>query len=821
MDRSNYWTIGLISFATLLFELLQTRLLSFVFWNHLVYLTLSTALLGFGISGTLCAVFKEKFIPRRKALSWLLSAFGLSSIFSLLVLGAMPYFVSVPEPVKILTCYMLFVLPFTCSGAAINLLLSAKRSSVGRLYAVDLLAAGVACMLLSTILYQFGPLLIISFIGVLSGASAFLWAKKNDRSNQVFALSCGLISALFAAFALQVNPNFPLYFSEYYKEIGHSLSCTDAKDEHSRWTAICRIDVIGSPTAPIFPDSVMVDEHKKPDSYKIILQDGTAYTALYSKEAGEAIMKTIRETKSLPAVWVGCAGYWIKKNPEVGIVGLGGGRDVIYALGYNSKSIVAAELNPATFNYVTNTYADYTGNRLKDPRITVMNEEGRAMFRHIDKRLDLINIPGVDTFAATSAGAYVCSENFLYTTQSIEEMMSKLKDDGVLVIHRGTPVPPTEPLRLAGMACEAYRHVGVTDFDKRIVVLSGGRNWVVLMLKKSAFTPEELNTILDRIHDQPEETMLFFPKVLPPAEEAKLKADHLKSRAPLYTELSKHYTDLIEAYEKHDEATFFKNYPFHITPVFDENPFFFECDPTDWLSAPTTYLRGAARRTLFIVMMESLVLSAVAIIWPLLRYRRDGIAVPDAKKYAVYFGCLGLGFMLLEISLVQKSMLLLADPLSALATVLATLLVGAGSGAYLQSILGWTIKKIAVVFYVVLMVLLISLAFGLNPLIYACLNQPLEIRKLIDIVILFPCGLCLGTFFPNGLKAIKDIYPQFVPWAWGINGSMSVLGSFAAISISMTLGLTASLIFGAVIYTIATITILKFADEPKVVHPDH
>jgi hypothetical protein len=220
-------------------------------------------------------------------------------------------------------------------------------------------------------------------------------------------------------------------------------------------------------------------------------------------------------------------------------------------------------------------------------------------------------------------------------------------------------------------------------------------------------------------------------------------------------------------------------------------------------------------------MMESLVLSAVAIIWPLLRYRRDGIAVPDAKKYAVYFGCLGLGFMLLEISLVQKSMLLLADPLSALATVLATLLVGAGSGAYLQSILGWTIKKIAVVFYVVLMVLLISLAFGLNPLIYACLNQPLEIRKLIDIVILFPCGLCLGTFFPNGLKAIKDIYPQFVPWAWGINGSMSVLGSFAAISISMTLGLTASLIFGAVIYTIATITILKFADEPKVVHPDH
>ena len=783
-----YATVAFVSFATILFELLQTRILSFIFWNHMVYLTVSIALLGFGISGTLVAIFASKVNNRELLISRLVCGFGCSVILALSATKLLPWFGFHTSMIKILYCYLVYLLPFVFAGAILSLIFSWQQFSVARLYAVDLLCAGLACVLFFFLLPVLEPSRLIGSIALCMGLLSWLWIRPAQKmqwlSPSIIALT-GLLLIL-----LGNNTRIALY-PEDYKELFGYLHCKNSAIEKTIWTPLCRLDVVGN------------------GKDKVITQDGTAHTFLYSAQAIKDMWTSIRQHSDTEA---GSVVFELKDSPNVAVIGVGGGYDVIAALGYGAKFVLGAELNPFTYDLITRDYAEFNGHIFAKPNVKIRNEEGRSMLRQEDRRFDIIQIHAIDTFAAITGGAYVLSENYLYTVEAFKDMFAHLQPDGILSFFRWVSMPPKESLRLAALGCEAWKRNGCKTIPEQLYVLMTPDGWAVELFKNSPFTQIEIDTVahaaLQRHLD-----ILYYPKIgIGNAEKLGSKLFYPPT-SKIAQECSRPFNELISAYATGTEKKFFDDYPFLVKPSTDDSPFFFEYYAKNPFSLPNfNELRGsAARVTLYIVMLEATFFTVVAIFWPLWKFSKTGLAVPHAKSWSLYFTAIGIGFMLIEIGLMQKSVLFLGSSLYSLPVILASILLSAGCGSWLVSTTNWEPRQSISILGSLLLINIIAIAAFLTPVFYSLFHLPLIVRIIINGLVIFPAGLLMGTFMPIALRYVKAQSPEYLPWAWGINGCSSVYGSFLAILLAISFGFTVSLLAGAVVYLIAIISALGFA----------
>lgn len=775
----------MVSFATIMFELLQTRILSFIFWNHMVYLTVSVALLGFGISGTLVAIFSARINQEETLISKLLCGFGCSAIFAFGATVFLPLFGFQDSLFKTIYCYVIYLAPFVFSGAILSLIFSRKEQQIARLYAADLVSAAFACVLFFFLLPILEPARLIGITAVMVGILAWAWLSPAEKKSRLFAVATLATGALLTAFS--ANPGLALY-PEDYKELFEYLNHKGVTVEKTIWTPLCRLDIAADT-----------------DGTKIITQDGTAHTQLHSAKSIAEMWAAIKEHRDDTG---GSVVFETKKNPDVAVIGVGGGYDVVTALGYGAKSILAAELNPFTYELITKTYADFNGHVFDDARVKILNEEGRSLLRQQNKRFDIIQVHGIDTFAALSSGAYVLGENYLYTVQSFKDLFAHLQPDGILSFLRWNSIPPKESLRLVALGCEAWAEQGCNTMSKQIFVLALGQNWAVTLFKNTPFTLEEINVIA-RGAQQRKLQILYWPAIELSGDQ-KLPANC--SIPPSMREDARPFWELIHAYAKGTEKEFFDRYPFLIRPTTDDSPFFFEYYAKNPFSLPNfAELRGnAARATLYIVMLEATIFTALAIILPLWRFSKSGLSTPVANSWSVYFAAIGAGFMLIEIALMQKSVLFLGSALYALPIILASILLSAGLGSWLVSKVAVRTRKMVMISGLLLVVNIVLIALFLTPFYYALFNLPLFARMIVTSLVIFPTGLLMGTFMPTGLESVKEIHAEYIPWAWGINGCSSVYGSFLAIILAISFGFTSSLMIGAVLYSIAVVAALSF-----------
>lgn len=805
MDRKRhliYPSVAVASLSTLFFELTQTRILSHIFWNHIVYLTVALALLGFGISGTLVAVFSAKrslFTPKVMSRLWL--GFGLSMFAAIAFTSwVLPLLIHLPALVKLAFCYVVYVFPFVFSGAILTIIFSSAKS-VGRLYAVDLLFAGAACLFFFWALPALGAFFLVFTLMGLAIVMGCLWLEPGDRNS--LALAKGGVAVL----ALMVGvksflPDFMDFVTEDYKEIGAMMNNNrhpKTKIERTTWTSLARIDVVGNDEAML----LWYPEHPI-GSYKIITQDGSAHTRLLSKKALDQLRLEVAEDRDPQLFNIV---YHVKKKPETAIIGVGGGTDVAYALAYGADSILGIELNPAIYDNATRVYAEYNGHLLSDPRVTVLNQEGRSVLRSTERSFDVIQINAIDTFAALSSGAYVLSENHLYTVEAMEDMFSHLKKDGVLSVHRWLFTPPRETLRLTVLACAAWKKKGINEVDKRIMVCARG-DWAVSLFKNEPFTEAEVR----KLGAQTEKMgghVVVWPKVLPAEEQAKLEGPYLAAAPENVKTGNRIFGECIAAYCAGKEKDFFSSYLYNVAPTNDDSPFFFEYHFLNAFGLPKTEnafrdsLRGNnVSLTIYLILGQSTLFILIAVFWPLWRYQREGVKFARAGWWSVFFAAVGLGFMLVEIGIIQKSVLFLGNPMYALAVVLASLLLSAGLGSSVLGAYGWSIQRVTCIGGPAICLLLLGLTFGLNPLFHSLLHLPLSLRILIVIGVNLPLGFLMGMFFPSGLQTVRGVAPGFLPWAWGINGCASVYGSILAILIAMVYGFNTVILAGGTVYAV-------------------
>jgi hypothetical protein len=480
-----------------------------------------------------------------------------------------------------------------------------------------------------------------------------------------------------------------------------------------------------------------------------------------------------------------------------------GGFDVLVALAEGAQHVTATEANPLIVAAIRDQ-GEWAGNLYDDPRVSVVVEEGRAYAHRTQEAFDIVALPLTAPQRTVTSGAYSLAEDYRYTVEAFVDYLVRLDKDGLLVVTRWLQVPPSESIRAFALAVEAVERDG-GDPSASIVALRSYQQMIILA-RKGPFTNEELESI--RTFATPR----AFDLVYLPGIRANEANQHNVMQEPDY------YRACAELLEAEDKSTWYRAYPFDIAPPTDDRPFFGHF--FKWGQAPEVLAMaghtwqpfgGAGYFVLLALLALAVLAAGTLILLPLIAYRQRrknvtatrglGTAPTSPNQQTgimlVYFALLGLGYLCVEIPLLQRFIHFLGHPAYAMATVLFALLLFSGMGSLIS-------RRVPLRFVLILLPALVGgYTLGLPILFQATLAAPLTARLIIAVVALAPPGLLMGMPFPKGLSLLEKRVPALIAWAWGINGATSVIASILAALMALSWGFSTVLATGAICYASA------------------
>lgn len=768
-QRHLYFGVFLTSLAVLTLELALTRLFSATMYYHFAFLAISVALFGAGASGVFIFLLQERLAKRTTGdlLSIFTILFSLSIISALAaVLGNPLATTATPDANfwNLTQIYVATALPFFFAGSAITVAISRLAHDVSRVYLYDLVGAAFGCLLLIPLLNAVGGVNAVLVIAVIAAVSGLVFSAGATKSVRMVTV---IVAVLLGALLL-----FNLTTDRFAVRWAKGVESTNQL--FSRWNSFSHITVVGDMSKPALE----------------IVIDADASTAM-TRNAGR-----FRNLPNPPVTIEGLV-HRIKRNADVLIIGPGGGNDVLTARAYGQRSVTAVEVNRLIAEDVMQSepFLSYSGDLYAQPDVKLVVDEGRSFIRSSREQYDIIQGTMVDTWAATAAGAFALAENNLYTVEAFKDYITHLKPDGILSMTRWYYEPPDQLLRLITISRAAMKELGIGNPARHFVIIrfseASERVPATFLFKKSEFTDAEVAE-LERTASRMGMKVMYTPRT--PAD----------SRV----------AELITA---SDAEKVWSASHSNIEPTYDNNPFFFNTLRPAHLGEALT---GADewRKTnlgtyvLFSLLLISAVMVVVFIIGPLMLSRARKLAAqPGRMPFLAYFASLGLGFIVIEIAMVQKFILFLGHPVYALAVVLFAILCFCGIGSSLtrrfdDAQLARMLPRV-IIAVVVVTALYVAL---LGPIFYGLvhLSQPLKI--VIAVVLLAPLALVMGMPMPIGIRLAAKGAPEIIPWAWGLNGATSVLGSVGSLALAILTGFNQVILAGAAVYLLALLSARKF-----------
>lgn len=800
-----YAGLFLVSLATLMYEILLTRIFSVTMWYHFAFVAISIAMFGM-TAGALLVYLLPRFFPRdgvQKQLAGWTLVFAATTVASFLLHLKIPFILYgdklVALPFVVLT-YAVISIPFVCGGVVICLALTRFPKQVGRLYGADLAGASLGCILLIQLLgWTDGPTAVVA-VSSLVALGGFCFAVASRQRGLILA---GLVLAVaLEVFAFwhtgRVHDQKPLIRLESVKgrEEGVPL--------YEKWNSFSRVHVFEDANrsdkpfawgrSSEMPDHLRVDEL----DMRIDSEAGTVLTR-YTGKASE-IEHLKYDVTNLA--------HYLRPNADVLVVGAGGGRDVLSALAFDQKSVTAVELNENIIHAVNEVFGDFTGHLDEDPRVEFVHDEARSYISRLKRKFDMIQVSLIDTWAATAAGAFVLSESGFYTTDAWEIMLNHLTDRGLITFSRWYfRQRPAEMYRLVALARTALQSVGVED-PRNHLLIARRMNFSDYGMQvpdgaTEADSPEGVGTILvSRLPFSPADVQRFQEVC------RRMKFDVVLTP---YFAVDDTFKTLASA---GDLTDFYRDFGIDISPPDDNRPFFFHMlRPKDmlnrdswWLGMMTFNMKAVA--VLGVLLATVVFLTLICIFVPLLLTYKKG-ALTGAGVFLFYFTGIGLGFMLVEISQMQRLIVFLGHPTYGLSVVLFSILLSSSLGSAFTQWLEQ--KKGAGAFGGCFAALLAALVlFGLLtvPIADRFVSAPNFIRISISVLVLMPLGFFMGTAFPIGMRLALEKAPASGPWLFGVNGATSVCASVLAILISLYFGIAATFWTGVAAYVLATAAFL-------------
>jgi hypothetical protein len=775
MSRRHYLAIGLLAGVTIFCEIALTRLFSVVQYYHGAFLAISVALFGFAVSGVFVMLRGERM--GRERLDATLARYGLLfaaaiplSFYTYLYAGVAPALASAGAPGVLAAAaeYALLALPFFASGVCISMLLTHGAADANRLYAADLVCSALgAVAVIPALSLLGGPRSMLAASALAAAASLpFGYATRATR----FLAPAAVLAAL--ACLVMIPPSA---FDSWRLRKPDSVVAT----EQIRWNAFSMVGV-GPLTDGGATRSIIIDNSV---STAMTRFDGRSFDRLpYLRRDFAA------------------AAYRLEPEARALVIGSGGGRDILVALSNGAQHVRAVEVNPLVYRTAAELFGDFTGGVYALPGVQPVIGDARSYIANSHERFDVILASLIDTWAASSAGAFALTENLLYTTDAFRDYYAHLADDGILSVSRWHPF---ETPRLISTAFTAWEEAGVQDVRRHAVLLRTppprdfGNQIVTLLLKKSPFTPDELRTL-----------ELF-------AAEARLSI----GLSPSYVE----DPIVIEYFAKKGGSAQWEG--LDLSAATDERPFFFNMLLPSTQALRMLGLRQpspietiafegnlSATRVLIQLLCAVVLLLSALVAAPLL-LRAGTVRRPGWGAILGYFACLGLGFILIEVGLLQRLILLLGQPVYALAAILSTMLLASGLGSFASARIGaGRIGPRIAALLAGATVLLVAYAFWLPDVIDALLGRPFPVRLGAAVALVAVPGFLLGMPFPSGLRALEHVGARaLVPWVWGINGAMSVMASVSAIVLALEFGYTAVFGVGAACYGLAALLVRRWA----------
>jgi hypothetical protein len=784
-DRASLIGIAAVSAALLMTELALTRIFSVTMYYHFAFLAISIALFGLSASGVLVFILRRRLEP--VATPALLAAgsllHGLATLVALAALVRIRVGLNYTPAnlVLMLTIYLLAALPFLTGGAVIALAFTRMSARINVLYAADLIGAAAGCLALIPLLNRLGAPGVVMTAAALTLMAGVCFSAPASRRR----------TAAAAAVLLAVPLGLQLAGSAPFDVIGTKGHEAD-RVLFSMWNSFSRIGVYDRQHGDWSLSPTFTGD--KGDSLFMDI-DSAASTPILK---GTALNGRARvEDAGYLRYELTALAYHLAERPggfDALVIGPGGGRDLVSALVFGARHVDGVEINPIIArNVMQDRFRDYSGNIYGDRRVSIFVDDGRSFVRRSASKYDVIQASLVDTWAATAAGAYTLTENSLYTAEAFGEYVDHLTDNGVLTITRWV----FDGLRLVSLAQAACAERGL-DASKHLAIIRLDRV-ATFLLKKTPFTPEEVER-LRSLSDELGFSVLYAPGLPPPPSVD--ESDEMRRSGTSAID----YSRLILAT---DRQAFLDAYPVDVTATTDDRPFFFHTTRLrDQFQTAfgKTMLFGNGLSALMTLFAISTGLVVLFIVVPLaLSGGRPG---PGWALWLAYFGALGAGFMLLEVALLQRFVLLLGHPVYSLTVTLFSLLLGTSAGSYLSRRVPAERTR-AVTTRALIGVMLAALASPLLLAVVIDLAIPwsLPLRIATTVALLFPLGVLLGMPLPGGMRLLSAKSPELIPWGWGLNGAFSVVGATLAVFIAMNWGFSVTLFTATGVYALAAVTL--------------
>jgi MFS family permease len=787
IGQRHYAGIFLLCFGTLLLELSLTRVMSVTLWYHFGFLVISTALLGFGASGVTLALWRRlrEKMPLDRSLSVLALLFGVTTVASFWLQQHIPFdpfsLLSDLSQLWLMPLFLLTVMvPFFFAGLALGLLFTRGSASVNRLYACDLLGAGLGCGAVALVLPLFGGAGAVVFSAVVGLLASLVFGWKEARR---VALGAGALAIAFLVLAFVAERVLPLTITANKRSVAQ-------KPTYSAWNTFSRIDMFDIPKST---DNTHPEVLFRFDA-------GTASTEIPNLEPD---FRIVVATMTDPMDFDSQVAYLGRSKPSVLIIGSGAGWEVLDAVHYGASSVTAVEVNPIIDDVIMRRFKDRWGGLFDQPQVRLVTAEGRSFVRRSHDTYDAIISEHTISNSAIASGALALTENYVLTREAFEDYYDHLSPDGIIFFTR----PQNQIPRLFATGREVLQAHGVTDLGAHFYAFGGrpganpeksrfNRFFAGFLIKKTPFTPEEVRAI-----------SAFLGVDTPEGEVAALYS-------PLDPQTGTIYQHLLNAT---DVTTVYADSPDMIAPATDNQPFFNQhtrWSSIGWHAISDLFHQGKMGRaaledrpvaevTLMVLLAQTILIAGILILLPLLRFKRVDLRAPDRGRILVYFGALGLGFIFIEVVFLQHFTLFLGQPIYTFAVVLAGLLMFTGLGAYLSDRPGGT-PRARLHFIVPALLVLLTVTAWLTPMMFqAALGLALIARVALALAVIAPLGIMLGMPFPTGLRVVAAEAPGLVPWAWGINGFFTVMGTILAVMFAMMFGFFTVLVMAGMCYLLA------------------
>lgn len=775
--------------VTLFVQVLAHRIVSAKLVSNFAFLVISLSMLGFALSGVLLSRRLSWFLERfSAALRGSAALFVLSALLSLaafchadIELDDTSRQAFVAAFLQSLPFALLLAAPFVWSGLILGALLSAPGLPARRIYCFDLAGSALGAFAVVPAIERLG-----AEGGLLLACATLLAAAQSLAPGRARAADALMSAAALATGLAALAPERAFQMSYPRTSMLGMLARMPAPYgvEHVRWDATARIELSRvpppEPERSVYPSLSGGDPEFVARFRRILTQNNNAFTYVVDSDGRPESLRGIEQTLYAAAYQAGSVA-----RPRVAVIGVGGGFDILTALAFDASQVTAVEINAATLHILTRARRELFKGFVDDPRVRLVHAEGRHYLATARDSFDVLQLSGVDSYSGTAAAAHVFSESYLYTSEAFDAYLARLTERGILNMMRLEYSPPREMLRALATAVAALRRAGARRPADHVVMLTQWPNAVftAMLVKKTPFDASELQ----RLRDWAGQSRYFKISAAPEGG----------PEAP-----DTNYQRFLRLGDARREAAFLASAPFDIAPVGDDRPFFFRYSQWRHLFASDPLLAGFTPVMEYSVLLLLIVIGLAAwacIARPLRQLLREHPRPPQAARYAAVFAGAGLGYLALEIALLQKFGLLLGHPNYAMSVVLALLLLFSGLGALASRAIVGALSGYRFVAYLLAGVLLLEHQLAL-PRLLDLIGLPFGTRVAIVALLVAPIATCLGVFLPAALEQLKRVAPAHAPWAWGVNGVFSVMAPVLGVAFSMTWGINALFLSAVPIY---------------------